>query len=97
MVLSDRSSIFSISIGGFKGIFVEKSRRIGEKSKFLKKFFKAISQRQIVYVLSWNITFFCAKFQLLNPHRLRVYKGQTDRKKKYSDIYINIYIESPKF
>ena len=28
--LSDRSGIFSISIGGFKGIFVEKLRRIGE-------------------------------------------------------------------
>ena len=39
MVLSDRSGIFSISIGGFKGIFVEKLLRIGEKSKLKKKIF----------------------------------------------------------
>ena len=37
IVLSDRSGIFSISIGGFEGIFVEKLRRISEKSKFSKK------------------------------------------------------------
>ena len=96
MVLSDRSGRFSISVGGFKGIFVKKSRRIGEKSKFLKKIFWTISQRHIAYVSSLDITCFCAKFQLLNPHRLRVYKGQTDGKKKILR-HIYKYIESPKF
>ena len=96
MVLSDRSGIFSISIGGFKGIFVEKLRRIGDKSKFLIKIFWMISQRQIAYVLSWNITYFCAKFQLLTLHRLRFYKGQTGRTKK-TLRHIYKYIESPQF
>ena len=73
MVLSDRSGIFSISIGGFKGIFVEKLLRISEKSKYSKTIFWTISQRQIAYVLSWNITYFCAKFKLCKASRHEVY------------------------
>ena len=71
-------------------IFAEKSRRNVEKSRFSKKNFWTISQWPIAYVLSWSITYFCAKFQLLTSHRLRVYKEQTDRTKKNTQVYINI-------
>ena len=37
--LSDRSCMFPISLGGSKGIFVEKSRRNDKNNIFLKKFF----------------------------------------------------------
>ena len=56
----------------------------------------------MAYSLGWGITYFCAKFQLLTPNHLRVYKGQTDKQTEtqiYMYIYIYIYIdiESPKF
>ena len=47
MILSDRSGILPISLGGCEPFFGEKSRRYGEKSKFLKKIFWTISQRHI--------------------------------------------------
>ena len=76
-ISSNRSNIFPISLGGCETFFGEKSRRYGEKSKFLNKIFWTISQRHTAYVLSWDITYFCTKFQLLTPNRLRFYKGQT--------------------
>ena len=39
MRLSDRSGMFSISIGGSEGIFVEKSQRNNENDIFKKKIF----------------------------------------------------------
>ena len=72
----------SDSVRGLWTLFGEKSRRYGEKSKFSKKIFWTISLRKVAYVLSWDIIYFCAKFQLLNVHRLWFYKGQTGRTKK---------------
>ena len=78
-ISSKRRGIFPISLGGYEPFFGVKSPRNGEKSKFSEKIFWTISQRHIAYVLSWDITYFCAKFQLLTPNRLRVYKEQTDK------------------
>ena len=87
MILSDRSGIFPIPLGGCEPLFVKISPRNGEKSKFSKKIFWTISQRHIAYHLSWEITYFCAKFQRLTPNRLRVYKEQT-----HTHTEIEIYI-----
>ena len=89
MILSDRSDIFPIPLGGCEPFFVKISPRNGEKSKFSKKIFCTISQRHIAYHLSWEITYFCAKFQRLTPNRLRVYKEQTHTR---TEIEIHIYI-----
>ena len=94
-ILSNRSGIFPISLGGFEPFFVEISPRNGEKSKISKKIFWKISQRHVAYVFCWETTYFCAKFQLLTPNRLRVYKGdrQTDRQTfRYIYKIYNIYI-----
>ena len=68
-------------LGGCEPFFVKISPRNGEKSKFLRKFFWTISQRHIAYHLSWEITYFCAKFQLLTllTNSFCVYKEHTDR------------------
>ena len=94
MILSDRSGIFLISLGGCEPFFVEKSRRNGEKSKFSKNFFWTISWRHMAYVFRWEITYFYAEFQRLTPNSFRVYKGdrQTDRQ-TFRYIYIYIYID----
>ena len=89
----NRSGIFPISLGGCEPFFGEKSRRYVEKSKYSKKIFWTISQRHKAYVLSWDITYFCAKFQLLTPNRLRVYKRQTDRQtNRQTETHVYIYI-----
>ena len=49
-------------------------------------------QWHISFHLSWEITYFCAKFQRLTPNRLRVYKEQTHTRTEI-EIYIYIYID----
>ena len=63
MILPERSGIFPISLGGCEPFFGKISPRNGEKSTFSKKIFWTISQQHIAYVLSWDITYLCAKFQ----------------------------------
>ena len=81
------------SLEGCEHFFVKISPRNGEKSKFLKKFFATISQWHIAYHSSWEISYFCAKFQLLTPNSFKVYKEHTDRHTdRHTEIEIHVYM-----
>ena len=87
MILSDRSDIFSIPLRGCESFFVEKSRRYGEKSKFLKKFF--LNDLAAAYSLSFKLgnNLLLCKISASNSQPSSVYKERT-----HTHTEIEIYI-----
>ena len=66
-------------------LFLAKNRGETVKNQnFRKKFFE---RSHIAYVLSWDITYFCAKFQLLTPNLLRVSHTHTHTRTE-TQLYI---------
>ena len=90
MVLSDRSSVFSISIGGFRGIFVEKLRNSVKNQYFWKKVL--LNDLAVAKILCFKLEHYLllCKISASTPQRLRVYKGQKDGTKKLLRIIYNI-------
>ena len=71
--------------------FHRKIADIRWKIKIFERFFFKDLAAAYSYRLSWEITYFCAKFQRLTPNSFRVYEGHTHRHtdvQKLRDIYI---------